>query len=93
MLVAALGSTALWSLAMFGPGTTYLHQGSHVPVLLACVLPVAWLADRRPAELNGRVAWRNRLHVVRFRLWTAVLFQVECHSTGGSDHQSRTAPG
>lgn len=30
-------------------------------------VPITW------TELNSRVAWRNRLHVVRFRLWTAVL--------------------
>lgn len=34
-------------------------------------VPTTW------TELNGRVAWRNRLHVVRFRLWTAVLLRVE----------------
>ncbi len=34
-------------------------------------VPITW------TELNSRVHWRNRLHVVRFRLWTAVLFRVE----------------
>jgi hypothetical protein len=71
VLVAALGSTVLWSLAMFGPGTTYLHQGSHVPVLLACVLPVAWLAGRgnrlcrvaAVALVAGQVAMAARLYL------------------------------
>lgn len=30
-------------------------------------VPITW------TELNSRVAWRTRLHIVRFRLWTAVL--------------------
>lgn len=34
------------------------------------VVPITW------TELNSRVAWRNRLHVIRFRLWTAVLIST-----------------
>lgn len=34
-------------------------------------VPITW------TELNSRVAWRNRIHVVRFRLWTAVLLRVD----------------
>lgn len=30
-------------------------------------VPITWTV------LNSRVAWRTRLHIVRFRLWTAVL--------------------
>lgn len=30
-------------------------------------IPITW------TELNSRVAWRSRVHIVRFRLWTAVL--------------------
>lgn len=30
-------------------------------------VPITW------TELNQRARWRNRLHIVRFRLWTAVL--------------------
>lgn len=46
ILAAAFAGIVLWALAMFGPGTTYVHQGTHVPLLLAGVLPVAWLAGR-----------------------------------------------
>lgn len=46
ILGAALAGTVLWALAMFGPATTYVHQGTHVPILLAGVLPMAWLAGR-----------------------------------------------
>lgn len=34
-------------------------------------VPLTW------AELNGRVHWRNRLHVIPFRLWTAVLISTK----------------
>ncbi len=34
-------------------------------------VPITW------TELNSRVAWRNRLHVVRFRLWTSVLIRAD----------------
>ena len=33
-------------------------------------VPITW------TELNSRVAWRTRLHIVRFRLWTAVLISA-----------------
>ena len=32
-------------------------------------VPITW------AELNSRARWRNRVHIVRFRLWTAVMFR------------------
>lgn len=44
-------------------------------------VPITW------TELNRRVAWRNRLHVVRFRLWTAVLLRVECDTGRGFDQR------
>lgn len=34
-------------------------------------VPITW------TELNSRVAWRNRIHVVHFRLWTAVLIRFQ----------------
>ena len=33
-------------------------------------VPITWTV------LNSRVAWRTRLHIVRFRLWTAVLIST-----------------
>ncbi|MCC7077180.1 MAG: hypothetical protein IT198_08650, partial [Acidimicrobiia bacterium] len=33
-------------------------------------VPITW------TELTSRVAWRTRLHIVRFRLWTAVLIST-----------------
>ena len=33
-------------------------------------VPITW------TELNQRACWRNRLHIVRFRLWTAVLIST-----------------
>ena len=33
-------------------------------------VPITW------TQLNSRVAWRTRLHIVRFRLWTAVLIST-----------------
>lgn len=48
-------------------------------------VPITW------TELNGRVAWRNRLHVVRFRLWTAVLLRADDH-TSRSNSQPISAP-
>jgi hypothetical protein len=49
---------------------TFWSLGYRDPyVLQADAVPTAW------TELNSRVQWRNRLHIVRFRLWTAVLFR------------------
>ena len=33
-------------------------------------VPITW------TELNSRVAWRTRLHIIRFRLWTAVMISA-----------------
>lgn len=49
-------------------------------------VPITW------TDLNGRAAWRNRLHVVRFRLWTAVLLRVDSDTSRGPDHSSQAAP-
>jgi hypothetical protein len=48
-------------------------------------VPITW------TELNGRAAWRNRLHVVRFRLWTAVLLRVDRDTSRGLDHPSQAS--
>ena len=32
-------------------------------------VPITW------TELSSRAPWRNRVHIVRFRLWTAVLYR------------------
>jgi hypothetical protein len=49
LLLASGVGLVMWCLLLFGPGTTYVHSGSHVPILLATCLPVAWWIDRRPA--------------------------------------------
>lgn len=47
---------------------TFWDLGYRDPHRLAAQgVPITW------TELNRRVSWRNRLHVIRFRLWTAVL--------------------
>lgn len=40
----------------------YLHRDDGIPT--------TW------TELNSRVCWRNRLHIVRFPLWTAVMISM-----------------
>lgn len=50
---------------------TFWKLGYRDPYLLRGQgVPITW------TELNSRVAWRNRLHIVRFRLWTAVLISA-----------------
>jgi hypothetical protein len=47
---------------------TFWKLGYRDPyVLQGDGVPITW------TELNSRVAWRTRLHIVRFRLWTAVM--------------------
>jgi hypothetical protein len=48
LLLACGAGIVLWCLVLFGPGTTWVHSGSHVPILLATCLPMAWLIDRTP---------------------------------------------
>lgn len=48
LLVACGAGVLLWCLVLFGPGTTWVHSGSHVPIILATCLPMAWLVDRSP---------------------------------------------
>jgi 4-amino-4-deoxy-L-arabinose transferase-like glycosyltransferase len=43
---AGIGSLVPWALVMFGPGTTFVHHGSHVFILIALAVPLAWLTDR-----------------------------------------------
>lgn len=46
---------------------TFWRLGDRDPYLVQSDgVPITW------TELNSRVDWRNRLHIVRFRLWTAV---------------------
>jgi hypothetical protein len=35
-------------MVMFGPGTTFVHHGSHVFILIALATPLAWLTGRWP---------------------------------------------
>ena len=49
--------------------------------------PFSLRADGVPTtwtELNSRTHWRNQVHIVRFRLWTAVLISMD-----RSSHQVR----
>ncbi len=48
LIVASLACVAFWCLLMFIPGTTVVHQGSHVWLLILTVVPAIWLHDRRP---------------------------------------------
>jgi hypothetical protein len=48
LLGAGLVSIAMWAVVMFGPGTTFVHHGSHVFILIALAAPLAWLVDRSP---------------------------------------------
>ncbi len=41
---ATLPSLAAWALIMFGPGTTVVHQGSHVWIILLLAVPLSWMA-------------------------------------------------
>lgn len=51
---------------------TFWGLGYRDPYILqADGVPTTW------TELNSRVRWRNCLHIVRFRLWTAVLVRPE----------------
>lgn len=43
----SLACIALWWLMMFLPGSTIVHQGSHVWILLLVAAPAVWLAHRR----------------------------------------------
>jgi hypothetical protein len=62
---------------------TFWNLGYRDPFLLqGDGVPTTW------TELNSRVTWRNRLHIVHFRLWTAVMI-----SAGEHLHQQQgTAP-
>ena len=56
---------------------TFWDLGYRDPYLVRAEgIPITW------TELNSRVAWRSRVHIVRFRLWTAVLI-------GGADVESK----
>jgi hypothetical protein len=48
LMVACGAAVVVWCLVLFGPGTTWVHSGTHVPILLATCLPMAWLIDRAP---------------------------------------------
>jgi hypothetical protein len=48
LVIGTAGCLAFWCLVMYGPSTTTIHQGSHVPLLLLMAVPVAWCAARRP---------------------------------------------
>lgn len=49
LLLAFSGvSLVVWAMVLFGPATTYVHHGSHVPILLALAAPLAWTVDRFP---------------------------------------------
>ncbi len=48
LLGASVLSVLIWAMVMFGPSTTVVHHSTHVVILVALALPMAWLADRRP---------------------------------------------
>lgn len=58
LLVACGAAVLLWCLVLFGPATTWVHSGSHVPIVLGTCLPMAWLIDRS-------VAWAGVLGVAQ----------------------------
>jgi hypothetical protein len=37
----------LWALVFFGPGSTVVHHGSHLWILVLLAVPAAWLAGTR----------------------------------------------
>lgn len=49
LLISALMALSMlfWVLVMFVPGSTVVHQGSHVWIVVPLGLAVAWLAERR----------------------------------------------
>ncbi|MCW2904277.1 MAG: hypothetical protein JWO67_6542 [Streptosporangiaceae bacterium] len=46
LLVASALSLLVWALVLFGPGATFLHVSPLSPLLLALLLPAAWVAER-----------------------------------------------
>jgi hypothetical protein len=52
MCALTLPSLVLWCLVMFIPRSTFVHQGSHVWIVILLTCPVAWLAGNWP-----RMGW------------------------------------
>jgi hypothetical protein len=48
LLAVSLLGMILWALALWGPGTTWLHVSPLAPLFLVYLLPTAWVAGRRP---------------------------------------------
>ena len=56
VLLASAVAIAAWALVMFLPGSTVVHQGSHVWIALLIAAPAAWIASHRLAWGWGVVA-------------------------------------
>lgn len=67
-LADTVGVRTFWKLGYRDP---YLLQGNGIPITWTEMQSrVTW------TEMQSRVAWRARLHIVRFRLWTAVMISA-----------------
>jgi hypothetical protein len=71
-------SLALWAMVMFGPGTTFIHHGSHVFILIALATPLAWMTDRWPYA--GAVVTAAG---VLLALWTYTPVPADFPGSGG----------
>jgi hypothetical protein len=66
LIGAVAAGLLVWALLMYGPGTTYLHQGSHLPVILLLALPTAWTAVRWPVTTAVLVVLQAALLLVTY---------------------------
>lgn len=56
LVAASLACILFWCLLMFLPGSTTVHQGSHVWLLILIAAPIAWIATRHRRIALGLVA-------------------------------------
>ncbi len=59
LVVLMLPCLLFWSLALFSGGSTVVHTGSHLWILILLAVPAAWLASARP--WLAAVAWVMQL--------------------------------
>jgi hypothetical protein len=80
LVVWAVVTVAVWTVLMFGPGTTFVHQGSFAPILVLLALPFVALGGRAP-----------RLAVGIWGAQTVLFLRTWMPSSGTSGHAVRPA--